>query len=394
MTRRFLTTALAALALAAPAVVAPTVVHASGPAHATSGSSRTPVLGPGQVTMGYDVPWDEVGPGWYLTLIDQGPTVEGGIVPKHQLLDLVDPRGGRYQLVKTAVGPDAANSHSLVDWSTDGRMALEVVETRQGRERAVVYDLPHGTHRTVKLGRHLAPVLLAPHGSLYATGPVGDGQTLVRRDRDGAVHPLAEHTDGEPLSSPSMRRVVVGTSAHADHRLLLVNAHGRLIRSLHTPAKCAAVRWWRRGVVMARCFARATIRLYAVPVDGSRGHWLTAYHGKGSPDLGDLDLRRLRGTTYLEASGPCGVVFLARQHADGRATKVSVPMATENVYLLGTRAGRLVLRMGVSCDGNPARDAITHFDPRTGHNRIVAELPLDERYGRILGYAERVSADL
>jgi hypothetical protein len=82
-------------------------------------------------------------------------------------------------------------------------------------------------------------------------------------------------------------------------------------------------------------------------------------------------------------------VFLARQHRDGAATKIDVPRASGNVYLLGTRQGRLVLRMGITCDAGTSRDAITHFDPRTGHNRIVALLPLDEAYQPVLGFAER-----
>jgi aspartate oxidase len=82
-------------------------------------------------------------------------------------------------------------------------------------------------------------------------------------------------------------------------------------------------------------------------------------------------------------------VFLARQHRDGAATKIQVPEATENVYLLGTRFDRLVLQMGITCEGGTSRDAITHFDPRTGSNRIVALLPVNEAYGPILGFADR-----
>jgi TolB protein len=144
---------------------------------------------------------------------------------------------------------------------------------------------------------------------------------------------------------------------------------------------------------MASCFGdRGTTQLYAVPVDGSRGHWLTADHGRHSADLGDLDARRLHGTTYLEAAGPCGAVFLARQHRDGAATQIHVPRATANVYLLGTRGDDLVLQMGVSCDGGSSRDSISHFDPRTGRNHLVAELPRGEAYATVLGFAERRAA--
>ena len=74
-----------------------------------------------------------------------------------------------------------------------------------------------------------------------------------------------------------MRRLVVGTNDVRDHRLLVLGSHGRLIRSLATPTKCGASRWWSRGVVMASCFGRhGTTRLYAAPIDGSAGHWISA----------------------------------------------------------------------------------------------------------------------
>jgi TolB protein len=82
------------------------------------------------------------------------------------------------------------------------------------------------------------------------------------------------------------------------------------------------------------------------------------------------------------------VVFLARQHPDGTATKVNVPGTTENVYLLGTSHDRLVLQAGVSCDGGASRAAITHFDPSTHVDRVIALLPLNEDYQTIRAWRE------
>jgi TolB protein len=141
---------------------------------------------------------------------------------------------------------------------------------------------------------------------------------------------------------------------------------------------------------MASCYTRSgATRLYAVPVDGSAPTAITAKHGTHSADLGDLDARSLSGTTYLEASGPCGVVFLARQHSTGTATEVHVPGSTGNVYLLGTQGHRLVIQTGISCDGGPSHDAIAHFDPTTGADRVVARLPLGEAYNTVLAFGER-----
>jgi TolB protein len=379
---RLLTAAVATLALVAPA--------AAWAAPTAPASADARVLGPNQVTTGDHVPWSKVGHGWYLTLVDQGPMKEFGIQARHQLLDLVDPLGGRYQLGKTAVRSDGTGYRHLVDWSANGHTALELVDSSKGQQRAVMLDLPSGSSHSVVIDRRTSSLSLAPDGGVYETGFGGrHGQPLIRRD-GGSSEVIGLHTDGAALTTPDLRRVVFGLQARRVHELFVVGSHGTVLRTLQTPRKCQASRWWSPGVVMASClWHRGSLRLYAVPIDGRPGHWISADHGKHSADLGDLDARRLGGTTYLEASGPCGVVFLARQHPDGRATKVDVPKATQNVYLVGTRGDSLVLHMGISCDGTGSRDALTHFDPSTDRNRIVAELPVDEAYGTILGFAER-----
>jgi hypothetical protein len=382
-----------AAALAAVGLVAGGAGLVTTASTAATASAGGKMLGPNQVTLADQVPWDRVGHGWYLTLIDQGDRGDFGVVADHQLLDLVDPLGGRYQLAKTTVAKDGSGYRRLVDWSTDGRTAVEVVSGKGVRQRAVVHDLRAGTHRVVRLDRRAADVRLGPHGSLYEIRYGGrHGQPVLRRDSDGTTDLLLGRTDGHPLATRSGRRLVVGLQSRHDHRLLVLGSHGRLLRTLTTPQKCEASRWWRRGVVMARCDNGGRPRLYAAPLDGSPGHWLTADHGAGSADLGDMDARRLEGTTYLQADGPCGVVFLARQHRDGTATEVHVPKATANVLLLGTRGTRLVLQVTHTCDGGTSRDAITHFDPRTRDDRVVAELPADEEYARILGFAEHAVA--
>jgi TolB protein len=334
------------------------------------------------------VPWGEVGHGWYVTLVDQGSHGEFGIVAHHQLLDLVDPLGGRYQMARSSVGPRQSAYRTLADWSADGQEVLMMVGQGTSRARAVFLDLRYGTRHVEHLGRHVDSIALGQHGSVLTAeygGP--SGERIVRLDHDGSRHTLARHTDGTLLPSLTSDTLVVGTGAPHDDRLLVLRDASR--SSIRTPEKCSAVRWWRPGVVLADCYGRSGVtRLYAAPVDGSPGHWVSADHGKKSRDLGDLDLRRLGGTTYLEAAGPCGVVFLARQHADGTATQVDVPGSRGNVYLLGTRGHRLVLESSVSCDGGRFHDAITHFDPATGHDTVVAALPPDEQYGIVLAFGE------
>jgi hypothetical protein len=340
--------------------------------------------------MGDRVPWSEVGRGWYLTLIDQGTRGDYGIDPDHQLLDLVDPLGGRYQLVESSVGKDDVGYRHLMDWSVDGRRALVIVGEGTPRARAVDYHLRSGRRQVFSLDKRISTVSLGPQGSLFATRYGGNGGALLRLGGDGSTQLLMPDTDQLPLPTRSGHRVVVAPAGYHQHSFQVLTGHGTVARTLALPHKCSATRWWSAGTVMASCYTRlGGTRLYAVPVDGSAPFALTARHGRHSPDLGDLDVRDLGGTTYLEASGPCGVVFLARQHADGSATRVRVPHSTGNIQLLGTRGHRLVLRTGMSCDGGPTHDAITQFDPSTHANRVVAELPVGEAYGTVLAFGER-----
>jgi TolB protein len=289
------------------------------------------------------------------------------------------------------VAKDGTGYRSLAGWSADGRTAVLLVDQGTKQARAVRLDLPAGTRRVLPLGSGVDTVSMGPGGAVYAAMYGGNrGQRVVRIDADGTSLRIAGHTDGRVLPTPDARQVVVAPQSWDRHELLLVGGHGRLIRTLPTPHPCAPARWWDADTVLATCSqADGVTRLYAVPLDGSAPRPVSADHGRGSSDLGDIDARRLGGTTYLEASGPCGVVFLARQHADGTATRVRVPSSKGNVYLLGRRGHRLVLQTGVSCDGGAARDAVTHFDPATHHNKVVAELPLNESYATILAFGDR-----
>ena len=388
MTRtRLVVALLAALALAAPSSAA----MGSATHRADVPPATRPLLGPNHVATGDQVPWRQVGEGWYLTLIAQGPRGDFGINADHQLLDLVDPLGGRYQLAKSSVAKDGTGYRQLADWSSDGRTALLFADQGTRRARAIRFDLRTGRSSVQPLGPGVATISMAPHRGVYAAMyGASDGERIVRFDVDGPAQPIARHTDGTVLPTPDARQIVVAPQAQDTHELRLLDSDGHLIRSLPTPRPCAPTRWWDATTVLASCSrADGSTLLYAVPLDGSTPRPVSGDHDGSSLDLGDLDARKVDGTTYLEAAGPCGYVFLARQHADGTATRVRVPGSKGNVYLLGRHGRRLVLQTGVSCDGGPARDAITHFDPVTHHDKVVAELPLNESYATILAFGER-----
>lgn len=380
---------LGAFSLAAP-VPATASARSAIPRDSPTTQAARPVLGPNRVATGDRVPWEEVGHGWFLTLLDQGTRGAYGVDPHHQLLDLVDPRGGRYQLAKSAVGTDDAGLRRLMDWSVDGRRALVMVGEGTPRARAIDLHLRSGRRQVFTLDRRISTVSLGPHGSLFATQYGGNGGALLRLNADGTHELLMRDTDQLPLPTRSGHRVVVAPAGYHQHTFRVLSGHGAVVRTLSLPHKCSATRWWSAGTVLASCYTRlGGTRLYAVPIDGSAPSALTATHGRHSADLGDLDARVLGGTTYLEAAGPCGVVALARQRADGSASRVRVPESTGNVYLLGTRGRRLVLQTGISCDGGGNQDAITHFDPSTHANRAVAKLPVGEAYDTVLAFGER-----
>lgn len=349
------------------------------------------MLGANQVTSGDRVPWGDVGHGWYLTLVDQGHRGEFGIDAAHQLLDLVDPRGGRYQMARTAVAEDGLTGYRrLMDWSVDGHRALVMVGEGTPRARVIEYHLRSGHREVVSLGQRISTVSLGPRGSLFASRYGGNGGALLRLNADGSHELLMRHADGMALPSRSGHRIVVASARYHDHTFQVLTGHGTLIRTLGLPRKCWAGRWWTAGVVMASCYSHAgPTRLYAVPLDGSAPTAITGRHGARGGEPGDLDARPIAGTTFLEEAGPCGFVFVARQHADGSVTRVHVPGSTGNVYLLGTRGHRLVLRTGVSCDGGSTQDAITHFDPTTHAGRVVSALPAGEAFGTVLAFGER-----
>jgi hypothetical protein len=353
-------------------------------------SAGKPLLGPNQVATADQVPWDKVGRGWYLTSINQGKQGDYGIDPDHQLLDLVDPLGGRYQMLKTGLGKQGRNFYQLVDWTADGQVALLFIGGGTAHARAVQVDLKYGTRHVTALPKTVAAIALGPTGSLFASEyGTARGEPVVRIDQDGSIHRIARHVSDLGLPSADGQQLVVAPQAARNGRLRLITSEGTVVRDLPVPGACTPVRWWAKGVVMASCFAHTTTRLYAVPIDGSAPTAISGDHGKKSRDLGDIDARRLGGVTYLEASGPCGYVFLARQHADGTATQVKVPRTPGNVYLLGTRGTRLVLEHEVSCDGDHSRSAITLFAPRTGVDTVIALLPKDEAYNGVLAFGER-----
>lgn len=384
---------LALLAVPVVAVAATLVTAGSG---ATIEDLPAPaLLGPDLVAPADEVPWDRVGDGWYLAAVDRGPRVGSGwIRPRHQLLQLVNPRGGRYTMLTTTVR-HGRGLFRLVDWSLDAKVALLTYDIDMHRFRTVALDLQTGQRRQVVLASSVAGVALRPDGAgvvatTYGDG-AGDSRELLAIDWSGQQRVVFRGVGGNVVLSPDGSRAVTGpTTAQGNALRVIDTATGEVVSEVATPTGCDPYRWWAPGVVAARCWGEhQSLQIWAIPLDGSAATQLSTYHDRHSDDLGDLDARVLGGRTYLQASGPCGYVFLARQESDGSASTVDVPAGEGSVYLVDATNDALVLQHDVTCDGGSTRSVLTHFDPATGTERSMARLPLREAFARVLVFGER-----
>ncbi|MFN8194476.1 MAG: hypothetical protein U0R80_09355 [Nocardioidaceae bacterium] len=390
MRLRRLLTPLAVMVLAGASVL----LSGGGPA---TGDAQVfePLLGSGRVAAAEDVPWDRVGDGWYLAVVDKGSrTDDGWVEPRRELLELVNPRGGRYEVFETRVR-DGRGSILLVDWSLDAGTALMVVDNGLTTQRALAVDLRSGAEREVRLPRTVADIALRPDGDgLFATtfGSAAPGsRRLLTLDWTGVRSVVATGVGSNVLPSADGTQLVSGPTTSSGRALRVLDAAtGDVTARVPLPMGCDPYRWWAPGVVAARCWGdHQAIELWAVPLDGSAATQLSTYHGRRSDDLGDVDARQLGGLTYLQATGPCGFEFLARQEADGSATTVDVPGAVGNVQLVDATDASLVIQHAVSCDGGTTRSVLAHFDPAGSTESVMVRLPRNQSFGRILVHGER-----
>jgi TolB protein len=338
------------------------------------------LLGSGQVALGSDVPWSQVGPGWRLTLLQQGKQHADVFAVSAQMLDLVAPSGGRYQLFKSSTKD--VQPWRLDDWSSDGRTAL-LSRGDDGRWSTVVaVDLRSGSQLSLRVA-HVWGALLRDDGSgVWVTA----GMSRVRSIAwDGSV--TRYRLGGPLLQGPEGRVVGSGRS-----ELTVLDQSGRTT-SVPTPMdRCLPVRWWSPGVVLTQCVNSQGIRLVAIPLDGSRPTWISKPHGKDSIDLGDYDAYLLDGTTYLQVAGACGYTFLGRQNADGSITDVDPPDAIGNVTMQGVVKHALLVTHETSCEPpGPPVQVLAAYDPVAQTERVLTTLPEGERFARILAYDSPVA---
>jgi TolB protein len=349
-----------------------------------SGSPSTTVatLGAGQEGEISDVPWAQIGAGWFLTEWAPTPRTSGADVtpgnPAATVLFLVDPLGGRYRLATGGAVPNG----DLVAWSGDGQRAL--FETRPGGGASpsfTVLDVETGAVDTFAI-----PSLAGADRMVDFTRPSGlaliaDGVNVVspaqalpvqRLDLGGVLqhsYPPIALASGYPATY-----VRIGFLYWPDGSQLLlasplgwqvVTNDGRVVSSVSVPtgfASCSPLRWWATEEVIASCATWS----------GASSLWLVPI-GTGTPrqlssDNAALDAWQLPGGVYASVRGCVGTpcVGVAKVSPDGSAQPVDVagPARGQSTDLLGTAGSRL----GIFAQPYPSPDAglLEWFDPATG----------------------------
>jgi TolB protein len=382
MSTRILTSALALFAplLATPAMAAP----------ADAGRPVEPPVRP-DLTSGQTAdPAPELGPGWYLTVIDRGKPTPEGLRTKSQRLVLVAPDGRR----TTVLGSSAArkSSYRLVDWSADGSTALLTTEGRR-HSTATRVDVATGETASVRLPQRVSEVVLAPDGDGLLTVDYQKGSPgrapLSRLSWDGDSTRINPDVDGPVLPTPDGTAVITHGAWWGGKVLRVISlADGSVAKRIDTPRPCTPVRWWDDHALLASCNARQAPTLSLVDVDDGTVTPLTERIHPQQQDLGHLDARALGHRVFVQVAGPCGYTYVGRQHRDGQITKVRVPHAVGNVLLVDARGSRLTLQHAISCDGSAPRSALTRFDPQTGKERRLVVLPRRAAFDAVLPYGE------
>ncbi len=391
------TTVLAALVTLAAGAASACGTPAGSDLRAGVGSARGAGLGAGQAGTRAQVPWRSVGPGWALAEYSAStvPQQARHAVTGPVTLYLVDPRGGRYTLYQWR-GRGVALQPQLVGWSGDKARALLIQPEPHGPWQLVQVTLATGAISAVKLATNENVIGYTKPDGLNVLATLGLQRTrLVRLNLSGQLQAvLTTGTNLSAVESPDGTTLAVSATGG----LTLVSNAGGVIRSLPVPGQagaggCTPVRWWNSAAILARCMAKGSLafRLWLIPAGGGAATALTPQRdGHGADPFGDIGAWRLPSGLYLQALGPCGTVFIARQAPDGSLRVISIPGVSGNNNDIVTAYGpRLLVQAQTGCPGS---NSLLWFNPETGAVQMVLTAPDDVMgafaevpYGRLGG---------
>jgi hypothetical protein len=349
---------------------APAVSRSASASPTAQAADAVAPLAAGQQGTQQQVPWAQVGPGWFLAewLPAVTPTVPTSLF-------LVDPAGGRYLIETLPANPSGSTPYQLVSWSGDGQRAL--LESVATPLTVAVLDLRTLATTELELGSGVVPIgFTAPDGlAIIANSSNGSGQLLERFSLTGQLELSfpASFSDGggtyegSALYTPDGTELAVGTSTGIE----LMSNDGQSLGFLPVSPSvsgCSALRWWSTGVLLARC-APAGLeipQLWLVPISGATPTALTA-SPPASGDLGDLDAWQLPAGTYVQDAGACGYIYLAELAPDGLTSPVAVPGVTgDSTIVLGAQGNSLGIDAHSPCSAGasllwyaPATNSVT-----------------------------------
>jgi hypothetical protein len=381
---------------------AASVVAAAATSTATSAAVLGDVLPAGAVGTREQVPWSQVGPGWFLVLDDSSaPPGEGGTaVPTPKAgtttLSLVSPTAGRY-VIATWPGENAGSSvlsqATLAAWSGDGRRALFTsvgpvvfeVDLTTGARHDVAVENVATVGYTTPTGANLIALqyLIAQNGTTGA-------QNLVRLNRDGSPQVQLAHFDaGSPGWLPAADGSTVYLSGFGGLRK--VSNAGGVVTSLSTFAKpdveCVPVSWWDRQTILAKCSMNAGYQLWLVPAARGAARSLTPVPGDGPVGAGYRSAMRIGATTYAQHLEGCGVVTIHTLAPNGVGTRVNIPDSLSNDVLVGAVGPKMAVVSSTEC-GWPSWFGF--YDPATNTtHKIVPDVAGEIGVTNALAFAGR-----
>jgi TolB protein len=374
----------------APATTPTTPAPPTSPATTTSATTTT--LAPAPVTLDpylpsalgrTEIPWGEVGAGWYVVLYDaEKSDFADSSELRHgpAVLYLVDAAGTRYEIAawtgddRPWLLADARGTAALVGRNGPGGsdMVYERVDLTTGASTPVhTVGFPESSYSS---GRAVS--LTQPTGAnvvVYRSD--GTDEWLERRSPDGALLATV-YTQPYTDAANSLRWMYGydGTSLLVTHvgGIAAVSNDGTLLQELWVPAdhRCDPVRWWDSDTFLATCYGRGPGsapldefgnphtfygRLWLLEADGSAGVAMTEYPAAAPPvvDFGYHDAWPGGPETFIQWRGDCGAAAVAVLQPSGTGTflSVSVPpsIVPDGIGMVDIVSGQMAVEGWQGC---------------------------------------------
>jgi hypothetical protein len=300
------------------------------------------------------IPWSQVGPGWYLA------TTYSAMSGASSGLYLVNPIGGRYLITDRLPHAD----DRVAAWSPDGKRVMLMRETGTAR---IITELELATGRmlhTVDLGERGFLGYTRPQGhAILVTDSVGAATTLERLGLDGShqlTYPRTVPGFGQfgfpVLYTADGSQLVIG----GQHGIALLGNDGQLIRVLPAPAGaevCWPAKWWDSSTVLETCGYHGSYTLFLQPAGGGGPDRLTGA-SKAHPGGFAEAWRYSEGVLLSEGAG-CGPGLLNVMRG-GVIERLKLPAGVaEYPPVIGVNGDFLTLRRQGGCPVQPKESVIS-----------------------------------